>query len=144
MDATKKHQNFLGENPNSQLLLVTDQPYPRIRVVFGDGDSHREPMELELEEFVGVKSFKAKGKRLTTWNIDHIEELEPTRQLEPEEEVEDEDVPQEEVALTEEELPQGETPSTEEEVSDSENEKSPQFKYNPQTGELSLFDDDDM
>ena len=34
-------------------------------------------MEVSAHDFVGVKSFKPKGKRLTTWTIDHIEELEP-------------------------------------------------------------------
>ncbi|MBR7043031.1 MAG: DNA gyrase/topoisomerase IV subunit A, partial [Prevotella sp.] len=79
MDATKRHQNYLGENPESRLVLLTDQTYPRIRVSFSEGDAHREPMDIEVEEFISVKSFKAKGKRLTTWHIGEIEELEPTR-----------------------------------------------------------------
>ena len=33
---------------------------------------------------MGVKSFKAKGKRLTTYTVDRITELEPTRMPEPE------------------------------------------------------------
>ena len=35
-------------------------------------------------DFVGVKSYKAKGKRLTTYAVECIEELEPTRMPEPE------------------------------------------------------------
>ena len=36
-------------------------------------------MDIEAEDFIGVKSFKAKGKRITTCNVAKIEELEPTR-----------------------------------------------------------------
>ena len=49
----------------------------------GGHDDFREPLDIEAEEFIGVKSFKAKGKRLTTFTIAGIEELEPTRQPEP-------------------------------------------------------------
>ena len=34
-------------------------------------------MEIDAPEFIAVKSFKARGKRLTTWNVAAIEELEP-------------------------------------------------------------------
>ncbi len=86
LESAKKHQNLLGENPNSKLLLLTDQPYPRIKVNFGGTDQEKEPLEIELEEFIGVKSFKAKGKRISTLNINSIEQLEPTRQPEAPEE----------------------------------------------------------
>ena len=46
-------------------------------------------MEIDIEEFVAIKGFKAKGKRITTWHVDHVEELEPTRQPEPETEPDD-------------------------------------------------------
>lgn len=75
--------NFLGENPNSRFVLITSQVYPRLLVTYGGADSFREPMELDVEQFIGVKSFKAKGKRITTCAIERIEELEPTRMPEP-------------------------------------------------------------
>ncbi len=81
----RKHQNYIGENPASRAVLLSDHPYPRIRVTFGGADSVRPPMEIELEEFVAVKGFKAKGKRIATWEIASIEDIEPTRQPEPEE-----------------------------------------------------------
>ncbi|MBP6611305.1 MAG: DNA gyrase/topoisomerase IV subunit A, partial [Paludibacter sp.] len=55
------------------------QVYPRLQVLFGGKDAEREPQEIDVEEFIGVKSFKAKGKRLTTFEIKDIVELEPTR-----------------------------------------------------------------
>ena len=75
--------NFLGENPNSRFVLITSQVYPRLLVTYGGADSFREPLELDVEQFIGVKSFKAKGKRITTCAIERIEELEPTRMPEP-------------------------------------------------------------
>lgn len=83
-----KRQNFLGENKQNVLLLLTSETYPRINVVFGGHDSFREAMIVDAGDFVGVKSFKAKGKRLTTFTVDHIEELEPVVKDEPEEQSE--------------------------------------------------------
>lgn len=83
-EATTKKQNFLGDNKHTQLILLTCQVYPRIQVDFGGHDSFREALILEASDFVGVKSFKAKGKRLTTYTVGQITELEPTRMPEPE------------------------------------------------------------
>ena len=88
MDAGRKHQNYLGDNPNSQQLLLTDTPYPLIRVTFKDADATRPPMDIDAESFIGVKGFKAKGKRITTWHVGQVEELEPVRQPEPESDAE--------------------------------------------------------
>ena len=79
LEATSRKQNFLGENPDNELLLLTDTVYPRIKVAMGGADDFREPIELDAEEFIGVKSFKAKGKRITTLNVAGVEELEPLR-----------------------------------------------------------------
>ena len=189
METTKSRKSFVGDNKNSQLVLLSDQPYPRIRVTFSGEDEGREPMEIELEEFIAVKGFKAKGKRITTWKIGSIEEIEPTRLPEPEvtEEEADEDAdgdaaepvgqetpvttneaaakepdsaeketkvnepepaeeekPTEEAEPAEEEKPAQEEKPAEEEKPADEEEKSPQFKYDPKTGQLSLFGDDDM
>ena len=84
MEGSKRKLNYLGENANSRLVLLTDTPYPRIRVSFGGNDAFRDPMEIDVEQFIAVKGFKAKGKRITTWQIESIEELEPLRQPEPE------------------------------------------------------------
>ena len=83
LDANNKKQNCLGENRESKLIWFSDTPYPRIQVMFGGGDQFREPLVLELDEFIGTKSFKARGKRLTQYIIDEIIELEPTRYPEP-------------------------------------------------------------
>lgn len=89
-EATAKKQNYLGENKHSKLILLSEQVFPRIQVVFGGHDDFREPLIVEASDFVGVKSYKAKGKRLTTYTIGNIEELGPTRMPEPEDATEPE------------------------------------------------------
>ena len=91
-EQSSKRQNFLGENKQNELLLLTSVTYPRINVLFGGHDSFREPMIIDAYDFVGVKSFKAKGKRLTTFTLDRIEELEPIIKEEPEVQSEGDDV----------------------------------------------------
>ena len=81
-EAGSKPQSFTGENRNSRLLLLTDEAYPRLSVVFGGHDEFREALEVDAETFIGVKSFKAKGKRLTTFEVAGVEELEPLRHAE--------------------------------------------------------------
>ncbi|MDR1938724.1 MAG: DNA gyrase/topoisomerase IV subunit A [Tannerellaceae bacterium] len=79
--AINRKQNFVSENPGSRLFLLTDEAYPRIEAIFGGKDSAREPLVIDVEEFTGVKSFKAKGKRISSFEIQTINELEPVRFL---------------------------------------------------------------
>ena len=130
MDATKRHQNFLGENPDSRLILLTDVAYPRILVTYGGADALRPQEEIDAESFVGQKSFKAKGKRLTNWAVERIEELEPLRHPDPEEQTEEpEDSAEEE---------------REQEDLDPDKGKSQQQVIDEITGQLSLFSEEDM
>ncbi len=71
--------NLLGDNPQSRLILLTDTVYPRLLLTYGGADAFREALEIDAESYIGVKSFKAKGKRLTTCAVEKVEELEPLR-----------------------------------------------------------------
>lgn len=84
LEPSQKRQNFLGDNPASTLLLLSEHVYPIFEAKFGGNDAHREPLEIDVEEFIGVKSFKAKGKRISTYEVKEVKELEPTRFPEPE------------------------------------------------------------
>lgn len=81
-----KKQSFIGENPDSKLYLLSDAKYPRIKVTFAGADAFREPLVIDAEEYIGVKSYKAKGKRVTTFEVDTIEEIEPREVPDGEEE----------------------------------------------------------
>lgn len=129
MEASKRKQNYLGDNKNSRPLLLTDVAYPRVLVTFDETDAagnRREPMEIDAEQFVMVKGFKAKGKRISTWNVESVEELEPTIFPEPEETEE-----------TEDESPE------EQENMDPDAGKSEQQVIDELTGQLRLFSDDE-
>lgn len=93
--------SFVGDNAASRFVLITDTTYPRLLVTYGGADAFRGTLEIDVEQFIGVKSFKAKGKRLTTCIVERIEELEPLRFPEPE--AEDENLEEEPDAPTEEE-----------------------------------------
>ena len=84
LEASEKPLNFLGDNPDSRLFLLTDVVYPRVKVIFGGNDDFRESLEIDVEEFIGVKSYKAKGKRISNFEVKTVEELEPVRFPEPE------------------------------------------------------------
>lgn len=85
-EPSEKPLCFVGDNPDSSLFLLTDTVYPRIKAIFGGHDDFREPLEIEVEEFIGVKGYKAKGKRISNYEVREVEELEPLRFPEPEEE----------------------------------------------------------
>lgn len=78
-EANNKVQNFLGDNAKSKLYILSDIVYPRIEVAFGGNDSFRGTLEIDAEEFIAAKSFKAKGKRISTYQIGVVRELEPVR-----------------------------------------------------------------
>lgn len=118
-ESSSRKQNYLGDNRNSKLILLTDECYPRLEVVFGGHDSFRDPMIVEADEFIAVKGFKAKGKRLTTYTIDTINELEPTRQPEPQ--------------------PAADEPEEEPENLDPDQDKSEGDILDELTGQMKLF-----
>jgi topoisomerase-4 subunit A len=91
-EISNKKQSFLGENPASRLALLSDVVYPRFEVTFGGNDAFRERLIIDVEEFIGVKSLKAKGKRITTYEVANICELEPTRFPDPVEELPQPDI----------------------------------------------------
>jgi topoisomerase-4 subunit A len=82
LDAAAKHQNFLGEHPDSRLHLLTDEPYPRLELIFGGKDASRPPLVVDADQFITVKSFRAKGKRLSSYEISTVNEIEPASRSE--------------------------------------------------------------
>jgi topoisomerase-4 subunit A len=77
VEASAKPQRFIGDHPKSYLVKMSRVDYPRLEVKFGGDDKDKEKLIVEVAEFIGVKGFKAKGKRLTTYQVAKIKELEP-------------------------------------------------------------------
>ena len=79
LEASARKQSFLGENPKNRLMLLTDEAYPRVEVVFGGHDSFREALVIDVDEFTVVRGFKSKGRRVSSYEIASFNELEPNR-----------------------------------------------------------------
>ncbi len=76
-EPSARKQRYLTESDKSTLIALSDAPGAMFKVTFAAPDDFRDPIIVDASEFIGAKSFKAKGKRLTTWAIASVEELEP-------------------------------------------------------------------
>jgi len=68
---------FIGDNHDNKLISLTWVHYPRLELTFGGKNAERENEIIEVAEFIGVKSWKAKGKRLSNYEVNNIKEIEP-------------------------------------------------------------------
>lgn len=97
-DVNGKPQSYLPEDTKCEFVLISTEDFPRLQLQFGGKHKNRKEEEIDAESFIAVKGFKAKGKRLSTYEIRKLEELEPVRFKEEEEAmeiIEDEVVPEE-------------------------------------------------
>ena len=138
MEASKRKQNFLGDNQLSKLIVLTDQVYPRLQVTYGGADEFRGTEEIDVEQFVAVKGYKAKGKRLTNYNIESLVELEPLRFPEP-------PAPSDPSSPLDPSAPSAPSaPPPPRENLDPDAGKSEQQVIDEITGQISLFSDEDF
>lgn len=77
IEESEKPMCFISEHPESKLVSLTEVEYPRFEIHFGGKHKDRDNEIIEVAEFIGVKSFKAKGKRMTSYMVDNIKEIEP-------------------------------------------------------------------
>ena len=79
--------SFIGESPDAKYLGMSTDDMPRLLLSYkvSDAGNSFPDDEVNVEEFIGIKSYKAKGKRLSTREIESWEFLEPY-QPEPSEE----------------------------------------------------------
>ncbi len=75
LEANAKPQTFLGENAESRIVLLSDNNQATFLVTLQD--EAKEPLTVIMEEFIGTKSAKAKGKRLTTQAVKTITDISP-------------------------------------------------------------------
>jgi topoisomerase-4 subunit A len=77
IEESEKPMCFINEDPESKLISITEVEYPRFEIIFGGKHKTRENEIIEVAEFIGVKSYKAKGKRLSSFMVENIHEIEP-------------------------------------------------------------------
>jgi len=78
LEPTERLTSFIGDHPDSRLIQIMEVEYPRLELKFGGKNKDRDPEIIEVAEFIAVKSFRARGKRLSNYEVKVIEELEPT------------------------------------------------------------------
>jgi topoisomerase-4 subunit A len=78
-EPSEKPASFIDEHPKSQLIILSEQYHPRVEIRFGGQHRKRNPEVIELSDFIAVKGWKAKGNRLTLYEVREIVELEPLR-----------------------------------------------------------------
>ena len=79
-EATDRKTSFLDDDGSTLINLCLDY-YPRLEVVYTENSGKKISSEIiEVEDFIGVKSHKAKGKRITTFAVDRFNWLQPLKE----------------------------------------------------------------
>jgi topoisomerase-4 subunit A len=76
-DINGKPQTYLPEDVNCEFIHISAEEKPLLRIFFGGKHKSREPEDIDAEAFISVKGLKAKGKRLSSYEIKRVEEPEP-------------------------------------------------------------------
>jgi len=137
-----KRISFIGEGEDAKLIAVNMDVLPRLLLKFNDGVSgkHFEDEEVNVDEYIGVKSYKAKGKRLSVHDVNYYEFLEPFEVPEPPAE-------EEPVMEIDEEKPHADNAETADITEELSSESSPNTSVpsdpndneNNKDGQLTLF-----
>ncbi len=83
IEETVKKTSFINGHPDSKLIAISEKKSPRFEIAFAGRHAKRPKEIIEANEFIAIKGYKARGKRLTTFMVAAISEIEP---LVPEEE----------------------------------------------------------
>ena len=107
--------SFIGEHPEAKYLGMSTDDLPRLLLSYkvSDAGNSFPDDEVNVEEFIGIKSYKAKGKRLSTREIDTWQFLEP---YEPEPSEEEPETPETPEPNTSDVSEEPETPENKEKI----------------------------
>ena len=73
---------FISDAPGSYFVAITDDTYPQVLVKFGGKHEKRAEETIDVEQFIGKKGYKAKGKKATTFEVASIQFIEPLQKEE--------------------------------------------------------------
>ena len=103
VEAGEKVINILNEHKESRLVEISLDWLPRLELSFEEKKGKkRDNVTIEVDSFIALKSYKAKGKRLSDHPVTSMVWLEPMPYEPPEEEVEPGADPETEVDAPEE------------------------------------------
>ena len=83
VEVIDKPQSFIGDATGSYLVEFSTDAWPQVEIIFGGSYAHRLNELVDVSEFIGVKSFRARGKRLTPYQIGEAKFVEPLQKEEP-------------------------------------------------------------
>ncbi len=83
IEPTEKLSSFIGDHPKSRLVTISSDAHPRVKIEFDSTRKKWAEEVVEAADFIAVKSYKARGKRLTTTPVKSITQLEPIKEEEP-------------------------------------------------------------
>ena len=69
--------SFIAEGKNSRFLEISEDKYPQLRVTFKGKNENREPELIDVEQYIGKKGFRAKGKKVSWLDIREATFVEP-------------------------------------------------------------------
>ena len=73
-------QSFIDDsNHRSRMTALSADRYPQLEITYGGAHRTRPADLVDVEQFIGVKSHRAKGKRLTTYDVASLRFTEPLR-----------------------------------------------------------------
>jgi len=101
--------SFIAPGQKSYLVELSEDRHPQFQVIFGGKYEHRDPENIDAEEYIAKKGYSAKGKKCHQYDLKEVKFIEPLHK--PEDDIEDE--PLDIIDDVESDEPQGETNSTE-------------------------------
>ncbi|MDA3866040.1 MAG: DNA gyrase/topoisomerase IV subunit A [Salinivirgaceae bacterium] len=78
-DTNGRYVSITNDHKNSRLVAFSAFQFPQFELDFGGKHAKRENELVDAEEFIAIKGAKARGKRLTTLEVDTIKEIEPVK-----------------------------------------------------------------
>ena len=79
-------QLFISDAPGSRFVELSEDLHPQALITFGGKHAKRENEAIDVEEFIGKKGFRAKGKRATAFEVESVKFIEPLQKEDPEDE----------------------------------------------------------
>ena len=80
--------SFIAPGSKSYLVALSEDKHPQFQVIFGGKYEHRDPENVDAEEYIAKKGYSAKGKKCHQYDLKEVRFIEPLHK--PEDDIDDE------------------------------------------------------
>lgn len=80
--------SFITPGSKSYLVALSEDKHPQFQVIFGGKYEHRDPENVDAEEYIAKKGYSAKGKKCHQYDLKEVRFIEPLHK--PEDDIDDE------------------------------------------------------